>query len=104
MKKILLFLIIAAAFAGCSVPKEEIEKDKTFLKSPGLKYDLVLHWSEPNAVKYLNTQKFIAVWDKTTNFSGYKVRVLFDRLRVVSWKIEEIDMDKALSQGISMSE
>jgi hypothetical protein len=102
MKKILL-LLFTGFFIGCSVPKEEMEKDKVFLKSTGLRYEhILLNWNEPVEVKYLNTEKFIAVWERSAGLgSGYEVRVLFERKRVVSWKVEEIDMDKKLSKEIS---
>jgi hypothetical protein len=104
MKKV-LFLLITLFLIGCSVPTQEMEKDKAFLRNQGLTYDhVVLNWSEPDDVRYLTTHKFIAVWDKGSLGSGYRVRVLFDRTKVVNWKIEEINIDKTLATGISMSD
>jgi len=104
MKKI-IFILFAATLFGCAVPTEQVEKDKTLLKSPGLSYaHLLLNWNEPIEVKYLNTNKFIAVWDRGAGLgSGYQVRVLFERRKVMGYKIEEIDLDKVISAEISMS-
>lgn len=104
MKK-LLFIIFTALIVGCSVPAEDIEKDKTFLKSKGLRYEhVLLNWNEPVQIKYLSTDKYIAVWEKNYGFgSGYYVRILFDRKKVMGWKIEEMDADKILSKELSMS-
>ena len=90
MKKILLF-VFAFLLMGCFDPQEAIDKDKAFLKSLDLRYDqLVLRWEEPHTVKYLSTYKFIAVWKKDLGFGQiYDVRILFERQRVVSWKIDD---------------
>jgi hypothetical protein len=102
MKKILL-LLFTGFLIGCSVPKEEMEKDKSFLKGKGLRYEhILLNWNEPVKVKYLSSEKFIAVWERSAGMgSGYEVRVLFERKKVMGWKVEEIDMDKKLSAEIS---
>ena len=103
MKKTAIFLF-AMFLIGCSAPKEEMEKDKTLLKSTGIRYEhLLLNWNEPVEIKYLNADKFVAVWERGALGSGYQVRVLFDKTKVMSWKIEEINIDKIFSKEISMS-
>ena len=104
MKKILLFLF-AFLLIGCTNPQEAIDKDKTLLKSPELRYDqIVLRWEEPHVVKYLNTDKFIAVWKKDLGFGQiYDVRILFHRLRVISWTIDDSNIKRSLTDELLSS-
>jgi hypothetical protein len=104
MKKILLFLL-ALILVGCVNPEESINKDKKLLNSSGLRYDqLVLRWEEPQTVKYLNTDKFIAVWKKDLGYGqNYDVRILFYNLRVISWKIDDSNIRTTLTDDIIYS-
>jgi len=104
MKKI-LFILFAAMLIGCSAPNAEMEKDKTFLRNTGLKYEhVLLNWNEPSEVKYLNTEKFIGVWDRGAGFgAGYQVRILFDHTKAIYWTMEERNLDKIISNEISTS-
>jgi hypothetical protein len=104
MKKILLF-VFAFLLVGCTNPQEAIDKDKAFLKSLDLRYDqLVLRWEEPHAVKYLSTYKFIATWKKDLGFGQiYDVRILFERQRVVSWKIDDSNIKRSFLDEVIAS-
>ena len=104
MKKILLF-VFAFLLIGCVDPQEAINKDKKLLNSPGLKYDqLVLRWQEPQTVKYLNTDKFLAVWKKDLGYGqNYDVRILFYKLSVISWKIDDSNIRTSITDDIIYS-
>ncbi|HEY9187524.1 MAG TPA: hypothetical protein VIR55_06435 [Ignavibacteria bacterium] len=105
MKKVSFLFILLIFFIGCSVKPENIEKDKTFLKNPNLPFDRVLlAWNEPSEIRFLNTNKFIAVWDRNDGLgTTYQVRVLFYKYKVIGFSIQELDFDKIISKELSFS-
>ena len=104
MKKLLIFLFFIF-FIGCSNSPEKVEKDKAFLKNPGLMYDrLLLDWNEPIEVTFLNSEKFIAVWNRGDGLiSGYRVRVLFYKYKIMGYSIQENNLDQIISKELSIS-
>lgn len=105
MKKVSFLFILLIFFIGCSVKPENIEKDKTFLKNPNLPFDRVLlAWNEPSEIRFLNPNKFIAVWDRNDGLgTTYQVRVLFYKYKVIGFSIQELDFDKIISRELSFS-
>lgn len=104
MKKILFFSLFIF-IAGCSIKQEELEKDKAFLKNPNLMYDrVILSWNEPIEIRFLNTEKFIAVWQRGDGIGSiYNIRVLFYKYKVMGYSIEEINIDKIIAKELTIS-